>query len=54
MMKTLKFSQKIWQEYGSFHVEQEIPTFLKKYHNILIKQQQIFRLIDKQKLYNRI
>ena len=46
MMKNLKFSHKIWQEYGSFHVEREIPTFLKKDHNILIKQQQIFRLID--------
>ena len=49
MMKNLKFSHKIRQEYGSFHVEREIPTFLKKDHNILIKQQRIFRLIDEHK-----
>ena len=36
MMKNLKFSHKIWQEHGSFHIEQEIPTFLKKDHHILI------------------
>ena len=37
------------QQIPSFHVEREIPTFLKKDHNILIKQQRIFRLIDEHK-----
>ena len=49
MMKNLKFSHKIRQEHGSFHIQREIPTFLKKDHNILIKQQRILRLIDEHK-----
>lgn len=49
MMKNLKFSNKIRQEYGSFHVEREIPSFLKKDHQILVKQQRIFKLVDKHK-----
>ena len=49
MMQNLKFSNKIRQECGSFHVEREIPSFLKKDQQILKKQQRIFKLVDQHK-----